>query len=61
MALMGEKINSGFPNPAGWQMVARGRFGLLAKRPLVTGPSSACTPAGVPEPQNCKWIAMRIR
>jgi hypothetical protein len=37
------------PNPKGWQRVAGGRFGLLAKRPPVTGRISVRTPAGVPE------------
>jgi hypothetical protein len=38
-------------NPKGWQTVAGGRFGLLAKRPPETGRRGTRTPAGVPEPK----------
>jgi NADH-quinone oxidoreductase subunit M len=43
-------IHSDFPNPEGWQKVAGGRFGLLAKRPPESDSEIDRTPAGVPEP-----------
>jgi hypothetical protein len=38
--------DSGLPNPEGWQKVAGGRFGLLAKRPPVIYPIASAPRQG---------------